>query len=32
MHGEMIRLAAESPQVTRVFVNPAIKLCAQLLS
>ncbi|WP_231926636.1 penicillin-insensitive murein endopeptidase [Shewanella benthica] len=28
----MIRLAAESPQVTRVFVNPAIKLCAQLLS
>lgn len=32
VHGEMIRLAAESPQVARVFVNPAIKqkLCEQI--
>ncbi|AQS38155.1 murein endopeptidase [Shewanella psychrophila] len=31
LHGKMIRLAAENPQVARVFVNPAIKqkLCEQ---
>ncbi|WP_076416065.1 penicillin-insensitive murein endopeptidase [Shewanella sp. UCD-KL12] len=31
VHGDMIRIAAENPQVARVFVNPAIKqkLCEQ---